>query len=343
VWIELHDTLLDHRKVKRLSRAVTRGHVTVRGHLVTLWLSVLRHAPDGNLVDWDDADVEDYAEWDGAPGALVQALVEVGFLERDPAGKLTVHDWEEFATHIKAAKRKRNERERKRLEKEAKAAASRAVTGRHVTSQDGGRNSGPVTLNRTEPEPEPEPNQNRTEPEPTHGARAQQSAERFVKALTDAGLCVGTDISPTDRQRWWRLSEAAEIADYELTYAVGEASKAPRRKPVGFVLQVIEDQRASAAQKAREPPPPGRTAQSLKPPIDATTARWRAWEAVGKRCQVVGPLLRTEFDKLTTLVDDEQLEELCTRVVEDMNAGDDPQSAEWRHVVAAGGGVRIAS
>ncbi len=148
MWIELHDTLLDHRKVKRLSRAVTRQAVTVRGHLVTLWLNVLRHAPDGNLIDWEPSDIEDYAEWDGPPGAFVDALIACGFLVHGKDEAIAVNDWTEYATHLKAAERKRKERERKRFEAEDTVPESHDVTGRHVTSQDSDRNSGPVTLTR---------------------------------------------------------------------------------------------------------------------------------------------------------------------------------------------------
>jgi hypothetical protein len=112
----LHDTFLDHRKVRRMSKDTGLPSVHVRGHLVTLWLSVLRHAADGVLADWTSEDIADYAEWTGDPEQFVAALIRCGWLvERHE--HLEVNDWAQYAEHLKAAKRKTAERERKALER----------------------------------------------------------------------------------------------------------------------------------------------------------------------------------------------------------------------------------
>ncbi len=140
MWIELHDSSRDHPKVVKLARRLGIPKVHAFGHLCSLWVWTLRMAPDGDLSSFDVDDIEIGAEWEGEQGALVGAMVETGLIDLDSSsGGLGIHDWVEFASHLKAAKRKRDERERKRLKRLEDDKVSRDVTGQ-------GRNSGPVTL-----------------------------------------------------------------------------------------------------------------------------------------------------------------------------------------------------
>ena len=117
MWIRVDRSLKAHRKLRQLKQVLNLPAVQLGGHLVWLWLECLDQAVDGELEGWTAADVEHHAEWEGTPGALCDALCDVGFLERTPLG-FRVHDWWEYAGSLRAAKRQRKYRETKRKGRE---------------------------------------------------------------------------------------------------------------------------------------------------------------------------------------------------------------------------------
>lgn len=147
-------------------------------------------------------------------------------------------------------------------------------------------------------------------------SRVARSARNFVQALADAGLAV--DVSPTDRQRWWKLSEASPITDDELAYAVGRAKAKKPRKPGAFVCGVIEGQRQDMGNL---PAAPART-KAPDEPKQASNQDWRAWAAIGKRHSVLG-LTKCEIDPLREMAPTlEEIEHCCA--LADKRAGDGP-------------------
>lgn len=106
-------TLFGHRKLLRLARAVGSRALAI-GHLEILWSGAYE---SGEPVLGDQVDVEGLAEWEGAPGALAQALLDAGgpgrkgFLEVTAEGLLAIHD---FWDHAPDYVRRRAEREQKR-------------------------------------------------------------------------------------------------------------------------------------------------------------------------------------------------------------------------------------
>jgi hypothetical protein len=282
MWLELHDALIDHVKIKRLSRAVTRPTVTVRGHLVTLWLNVLRHAPDGNLVDWTTDDIADYAEWDGDAATFVQALVDCRLLDKADDGHLEAHDWREYAGQLKVAERKRKERETKKVRPVTVTDESRDVTRQSRDTSGHGRDA-TVNVALT--------GQDRTRPDQTgpdqsvdQTRRVAQSAKRLVDALNAA--CLFAEISPVDRKRWWNLGEASPITDEEIAHAIGIAQAKRPEFPGPFVCSVIERQRKDV--KNLPPAPVRQSSEPTPPPANSIAARHREWSAIGKPHGVYG-------------------------------------------------------
>jgi hypothetical protein len=111
--VRLATSLRHHRKLKRLRR---RAGAEACWALVCLWMYAGIERWDGELAGLSDADLEEEADWEGAPGALVLALVEVGFLEGE-AGSRRLHDWAEHqpfvatrAARIEASRRAANAR-----------------------------------------------------------------------------------------------------------------------------------------------------------------------------------------------------------------------------------------
>ncbi len=100
-WIESHQQLGRHPKLKRLARNLNISLPAAVGHLHYLWWWALDYAVDGNLSAYDVYDIADAALWDGEPEDFVQALLEcgpgsqAGFLE-ETSGGLVLHDWYDY-------------------------------------------------------------------------------------------------------------------------------------------------------------------------------------------------------------------------------------------------------
>jgi hypothetical protein len=100
-WIPSHAHLGDHPKLKRAARLAGVGLPQMIGHLHLLWWWTLKFAPDGDVTDFEVADLADGAGWDGDASVLFTALLEcgpgqsAGFVEF--VGERTVlHDWDEY-------------------------------------------------------------------------------------------------------------------------------------------------------------------------------------------------------------------------------------------------------
>ena len=84
-------TLPSHPKTKRLIRRLG-GDGAWR--LVCLILWARDNRPNGDLHGMTDEDIELATDWGGSPGALIDALVQCGFLD-GAEGERRVHDWAE--------------------------------------------------------------------------------------------------------------------------------------------------------------------------------------------------------------------------------------------------------
>jgi hypothetical protein len=102
---------LGHHKTKKLRRRL--GSEAVESFL-WLWefCSIEGNGrTDGDLTGMTDEDIELEAEWNGEPGALVQTLVDVGYVDGDP-GARRIHKWSRhqpyIANHTKRSDAARN-------------------------------------------------------------------------------------------------------------------------------------------------------------------------------------------------------------------------------------------
>lgn len=115
-WIPSHQTLRDHRKVKRAARLLNISIPTLIGHLHLLWWWALDQAPDGDVTICDALDLAEAALFDGDPDLLIQSLVDCGgkdgfgFLERTEEGRLVIHDWADFGGRYLVKKEQTRER-----------------------------------------------------------------------------------------------------------------------------------------------------------------------------------------------------------------------------------------
>lgn len=111
-WIEVHQSLPSHRKIKRLKRTLKIKTAQAVGHVVMLWLWALDNAPEGRLDGLDPEDLAEAAEWQGDPVKFVDALRECGFV--DEGESLLIHDWQEYGGRLQDQRKDRAAQNRER-------------------------------------------------------------------------------------------------------------------------------------------------------------------------------------------------------------------------------------
>lgn len=105
MWAKLHDDLPDHPKIIRLSLLMKMDRDLVRGKLERLWLWALTNRVDGILSE-DDIEVvlPDVMRLGKiSPRKMIEALVGSRLLDPTEGGYI-IHDWDEHAGLVKAAK-----------------------------------------------------------------------------------------------------------------------------------------------------------------------------------------------------------------------------------------------
>jgi hypothetical protein len=151
-WIELHQSLRDHRKTIDLADRLDMPEPHVVGHLMYLWLWALDNAEDDGTLTCSDRVIEKASGWVGDAGVFVEALIAVKFLDVSDDG-VAIHDWEDYTGRL-LERREKNAERQKRFRENHKT-ESNALRNAHVTATLPLRNDATVP-NRTVP--------NRTEP-----------------------------------------------------------------------------------------------------------------------------------------------------------------------------------
>ncbi len=167
-WIESHQELRDHPKVKKAARLLGVPRPLVVGYLQYLWWWAMDYAQDGDLSGYTPEDIADAISWEGDPVALVDALVECGpigkqgFLERTSDGRLLLHDWYEYAGKLIDRRETERERQRKRRAVSPQRPQDVPLTKEGVLVQrtpDVGPTTAGTVPNRTQPTEPTKPNQ----------------------------------------------------------------------------------------------------------------------------------------------------------------------------------------
>lgn len=92
-WIELHQTLPQHRKILKLKSILGIETPQAIGHLCMLWLWSLDNAEDGDLSELDSSAVAEVAGYTKKNHKdFLDALVAAGFVTED----LHLHDWHDY-------------------------------------------------------------------------------------------------------------------------------------------------------------------------------------------------------------------------------------------------------
>lgn len=137
-YCEVHQSLLDHRKLIVAAEALDIEEVHLMGHLVALWLWSLDNAPNGVLPQ-SMRMIGRAARWSGDPTRLVSALKLAGFLDLHEDGSFVIHDWQDYGgklteSRLKNAARQRAFRERNKQQGEGVTVTS-PLHNRNVTAE----------------------------------------------------------------------------------------------------------------------------------------------------------------------------------------------------------------
>ena len=133
-WIEVHQELIQHPKVKRLARMLDISKFEAAGRLFAFWCWALDYADNGDLSRFDANDIADAMEWEGDPQSLIEAMIDCGpgdssgFIERRD-GTLFVHDWNDYMGRLLSMREKNRERKaRQRVRQNASRDCHELVT-----------------------------------------------------------------------------------------------------------------------------------------------------------------------------------------------------------------------
>jgi len=163
VQVSSHPKFLDLRSI------LGRPKYAVLGCLEALWNFTAEYTPRGDIGRFSDRQLETAIEWDGEPGELIRALVEVRFLDVDPEHRLVIHDWADYAPDYVKKRIKRQGLDFVIAKPHILSATVQTTAdngGQRRTTADNGGKCLPMSAYRTEPN-QTEPN--RTPPLPPIG------------------------------------------------------------------------------------------------------------------------------------------------------------------------------
>ena len=85
-WLQVHQTLKDHRKLFDAADQLEVEPPHMMGLLVSFWLWALDNAPTGSLVDITPRMISRAAQWDGDPEKLAKTLIRAGWIDEKEDG-----------------------------------------------------------------------------------------------------------------------------------------------------------------------------------------------------------------------------------------------------------------
>ncbi len=82
-------------KFIKLQRRLQESRRGIIGLLEGLWLATARNCPTGDIGRFTNEEIAILVDWEGDPDALINALVDCKWIDRDDTHRLVVHDWAE--------------------------------------------------------------------------------------------------------------------------------------------------------------------------------------------------------------------------------------------------------
>lgn len=173
-WIELHQSVVTHRKTLAFADALDIEPVLALGHLASLWLWALDNVPGGSLAEVSDRTLARAGQWAGPAADFRAALMTAEYIDADQA----IHDWHGYAGKLIDRR-------------EANAEKQRQWRNRHQPSIDERRNGDvpshvTVTRNQSERLRTAATVPNPTVPNPTSKESPTTAVDRVAPMAADA-------------------------------------------------------------------------------------------------------------------------------------------------------------
>jgi hypothetical protein len=119
-WIELHEEVRAHPKIRRLAKDMGVSNAEARGWIIGLWLWAATYAEDGELTDCTNQEIADACDYEGrSPGKLVQALIARNLIDVEKDRRY-IHDWSKHGLRLLESNRERQRKFRERVDTDAK-------------------------------------------------------------------------------------------------------------------------------------------------------------------------------------------------------------------------------
>lgn len=130
-WIQVHQTLKDHRKIYAAADALDVEPAHALGLIVSFWLWALDNAPSGSLDGISNRMIARAAQWTGSANEFVEALKNADLLDETADGGLELHDWQEYTGSLieKRESEKIRSRNRRAAAKEKATGAAETTSG----------------------------------------------------------------------------------------------------------------------------------------------------------------------------------------------------------------------
>jgi len=127
-WIELHQNLVNHRKLLRLKALLNIKSPQAVGHLCLIWLWAVDNAPDGDISSVSARELAQVAEFNTRKAEdFREALIAAGFLERD-GQRILIHDWSVYFGRLYDTRQKNAERQKRYRERQKSRTHNADVT-----------------------------------------------------------------------------------------------------------------------------------------------------------------------------------------------------------------------
>lgn len=82
-----------HLKFQLLASSLQLPRWQAVGLLESIWLFAQYHAVDGDFTDFQPREIAAWVGWEGDPSAMLDTLVDTGWLDLTEDNRLVIHDW----------------------------------------------------------------------------------------------------------------------------------------------------------------------------------------------------------------------------------------------------------
>ena len=259
-WIESHQSLLHHKKTNRAIALLKCDRHKFIGHLHALWWWALDNAPDGEVGDLQAAELADAAGWPVRKAdAFLSALLAVGFLEEDEAGR-RLHDWSDYAGRWNNLRASRAEAGR----------ASGRTRAQKAKEQKGGLFEQTANTRSTPTDrPTDRPNQPTAPTDLPTSAGAREKPRPPLLRIAEQSF--GRMLTPMEIESLKALEEEQPYERIEYAFRVAADNKARKMR---YVQAVCEGEERNGDNHERPGQARGVEADSRAPTVESELARY---------------------------------------------------------------------